>query len=177
MGKISLKHVKVFLIMLICYSPTASYLELFSSMDFFSVNDNELSAVNWYLSNSNNKNLLILEFGWNPVFGYYDYPYEQKNSSLPLTKTQYYLTFNNTLINPDNHIDENGTNILKNLKVRYNTDVFILLTKNYLTTSDLEFYGELTKAQYELYFSLDYLNKIFSVKSENGDSLPYYWVI
>jgi hypothetical protein len=177
MGKVSLRHVKVFLIMLICYSPTASYLELFSSMDFFSVSNNELSAVNWYLDNSDNKNTLILEFGWNPVFGYYDYPYEEKNSTLPLTKTQYYLTFNNILINPDNHIDENGTNILKNLKRSYNTDVFILLTKNYLTTSDLEFYGELTEAQYEKYYSLDYLNRIFSVKSENGDSLPYYWVI
>jgi hypothetical protein len=177
MGKMNLKHVKIFLITLICYSPTASYLELFSSMDFFSVNDNELSAVNWYLDNSDNKNTLILEFGWNPVFGFYDYPYEEKNSSLPLTKTQYYVTFNNMLINPDNHIDENGTNILKNLKASYNTDVFILLTKNYLTTSDLEFYGELTEAQYEMYYSLDYLNRIFSVKSENGDSLPYYWVI
>ncbi|MFX0077303.1 MAG: hypothetical protein ACFE96_17820 [Candidatus Hermodarchaeota archaeon] len=177
MGKIRLKYVKVFLIMLICYSSTTSYLELFSSMDFFSVNKNELSAVNWYLNNSDNKNTLILEFGWNPVFGYYDFPYEEKNSSLPLTKTQFYLTFNNVLINPDNHIDENGTNILKELKRNYNTDVYILLTKNYLTTSDLEFYGELTEEQYELYYSLDYLNRIFSVKSENGDSLPYYWVI
>jgi hypothetical protein len=176
-GKINLKHVKIFFIMFICYSPTASYLELFTSMDFFSVNKNELSAVNWYLDNSDNKNTLILEFGWNPVFGYYDYPYEEKNSSLPLTKTQYYLTFNNILINPDNHIDENGTNVLKNLKKSRNTDVYILLTKNYLTTSDLEFYGELTEAQYEKYYSLDYLNRIFSVKSENGDSLPYYWVI
>ena len=177
MGKIKLKNVKIFLIVLVCYSSTATYLELFSSIDFFSVNNNELSAVEWYLDNSDNKNTLLLEFGWNPVFGFYDYPYEDKNSSLPLTTTQYYITFNNTLIIPENHIDENGINILKELKKSRNTDVFILLTKNYLTTNEMEFYGELSEEQYEMYYSLNYLNRIFSVKSENGDSLPYYWVI
>ena len=177
MGKIKLRHVKIFLIVLICYSSIASYLELFSSIDFFSVNNNELSAVDWYLDNSDNKNTLILEFGWNPVYLYYDYPFEDGNISLPLTRTQYYITFNNTLIIPENHIDENGTNLLKDLKTRSNSDVFILLSKNYLTTSELEFYGELTEEQYEMYYSLKYLNRIFSVKSENGNSLPYYWVI
>jgi hypothetical protein len=177
MGKIKLRHVKIFLIFLTCYSSTVSYLELFSSIDFFSVNNNELAAVGWYLDNSDNKNTLVLEFGWNPVYVFYDYPYDDKNSSLPLTITQNYVTFNNDLIIPDNHIDENGTNILVELKAKYNTDVFILLTKNYLTTSEMEFYGELTQEQYEMYYSLDYLNMIFSVKSENGNSLPYYWVI
>lgn len=177
MGKINLRHVKIFLIVLVFYSSTTSYLEFFSSLDFFSVNNNELSAVNWYIDNTDNKNTLILEFGWNPVFGFYDYPYDEKNSSIPLTKTQYYITFNNTLINPENHIDENGINILQNLKTSQNTDVFILLTRYYLTTNEMEFYGELTEEQYEMYYSLDYLDRIFSVKSENGDSLPYYWVI
>jgi len=177
MEKINLRHIKIFLIVLICYSSTVSYLELFSSIDFFSVNNNELSAVDWYLDNSDNKNTLILEFGWNPVFGFFDYPYDAENSSLPLSITQNYVTFNNSLINPENHIDENGTNILVALKARYNTDVFILLTKNYLTTSEMEFYGGLTEEQYEMYYSLDYLNRVFSVKSENGDCLPYYWVI
>jgi len=177
MGKINLRHIKIFLIVLTCYSSTVSYLELFSSLDFFSVNNNELSAVDWYLDNSDNKNTLLLEFGWNPVYVFYDYPYDDKNSSLPLTITQNYVTFNNNLIIPDNHIDENGTNVLVDLKARYNTDVFILLTKNYLTTSEMEFYGELTEEQYEMYYSLKYLNRIFSVKSENGNSIPYYWVI
>jgi len=177
MGKMKIRYVKMFLIILICYSSTASYLELLSSIDFFSVNNNELSAVGWYLDNSDNKNTLIIEFGWNPVFGFYDYPYEEKNSSLPLTETQYYVTFNNILIIPDNHIDENGTNVLKSLKTSRKTDVFILLTKNYLTTTEMEFYGELTEEQYEMYYSLDYLNRVFSVKDENGNSLPYYWVI
>ncbi|MFX1446903.1 MAG: hypothetical protein ACFFCG_02065 [Promethearchaeota archaeon] len=177
MGKIKLRYVKIFLIVLICYSSTASYLEFFSSIDFFSVNKNELSAVNWYLDNSDNKNTLILEFGWNPVYFYYDYQFEDENSSLSLTRTQYYITFSNSLIIPDNHIDENGTNVLKDLKTSYDTDVFILLSKNYLTPNELEFYGELTEEQYAMYFSLKYLNRIFSVKSENGNSLPYYWVI
>ncbi|MFX0049344.1 MAG: hypothetical protein ACFE8G_14470, partial [Candidatus Hermodarchaeota archaeon] len=108
---------------------------------------------------------------------YYDYQFEDENSSLSLTRTQYYITFSNSLIIPDNHIDENGTNVLKDLKTSYDTDVFILLSKNYLTPNELEFYGELTEEQYAMYFSLKYLNRIFSVKSENGNSLPYYWVI
>jgi len=177
MGKIKLRHVKIFLIVLTCYSSTASYLELFSSIDFFSVNNNELTAVDWYLDNSDNKNTLVLEFGWNPVYVFYDYPYDDKNSSLPFAITQNFISFSNNIIIPDNHIDENGTNVLVELKARYNTDVFILLTKNYLTTNEMEFYGELTEEQYEMYYSLNYLNRIFSVKSENGNSLPYYWVI
>lgn len=131
----------------------------------------------WYLQNSDDKNVLVLEFGWNPVFVYYDYPYDEKNSSLPLTTTQYYITFNSSIINPDNHIDEHGNNVLKDLKKNYNADIFILLTKNYLTTTQIGYFGELTEEQVEKYYSLNYLNRIFSVKSENGDSTPYYWVI
>jgi hypothetical protein len=152
-------------------------MELFSSLDFFSINNNELTAVQWYLQNSDDRNLLVLEFGWNPVFLYYDYPYEEKNSSLSITTTQDFITFNNILIVPDNHFYDNGTNVLKELKEDRNMEVFILLTKNYLTTSEMEFFGELTEEQYESYYSLNYLNRIFSVNKENGESLPYYWVI
>ena len=176
-SKINSVQVKSFLIIFVCYSSTTSLLEFYTSLDFYSVNNNELSAVNWYVDYSDNKNVLVMEFGWNPVFVYYDYPYDEKNSSLPLTTTQYYITFNNSIINPDNHIDENGTNVLKELKKNYNTDIFLLLTKTYLTSTQMGFFGELTEEQVEMYYSLNYLNRIFSVKSENGDSMPYYWVI
>ncbi len=176
-SKINSVQVKSFLIIFVCYSSTTSLLEFYTSLDFYSVNNNELSAVNWYVDYSDNKNVLVIEFGWNPVFVYYDYPYDEKNSSLPLTTTQYYITFNNSIINPDNHIDENGTNVLKELKKNYNTDIFLLLTKTYLTSTQMGFFGELTEEQVEMYYSLNYLNRIFSVKSENGDSMPYYWVI
>ena len=176
-GKINKLQIKLFFLIFVSFSSTVSYMELFSSIDFFSINNNELTAVQWYLLNSDDRNLLVLEFGWNPVFLYYDYPYEAKNSSLPMTTTQDFITINNNLIIPENHFDDNGTNILKELKEQKNTDVFILLTKNYLTTSQIEFFGELTEEQYESYYSLDYLNRIFSVKNENGESLPYYWVI
>ena len=176
-SKINSVQVKSFLIIFVCYSSTTSLLEFYTSLDFYSVNNNELSAVNWYVDYSDNKNVLVMEFGWNPVFVYYDYPYDEKNSSLPLTTTQYYITFNNSIINPDNHIDENGTNVLKELKKNYNTDIFLLLTKTYLTFTQMGFFGELTEEQVEMYYSLNYLNRIFSVKSENGDSMPYYWVI
>ena len=176
-GKIKKLQIKLFFLFFVSFSATASYLELFSSLDFFSINNNELTAVQWYLQNSDDRNLLVLEFGWNPVFLYYDYPYEEKNSSLPMTTTQDFITFNNILIVPDNHFYDNGTNVLKELKEHRNMEVFILLTKNYLTTSQMEFFGELTEEQYESYYSLNYLNRIFSVKKENGESLPYYWVI
>jgi len=176
-GKIKKLQIKIFLLFFVSYSSTASYIELFSSIDFYSINTNELTAVQWYLQNSDDRNLLVLEFGWNPVFVYYDYPYEQKNSSLPITTTQDFITFNNILIVPENHINENGTNILRELKEQRNMDVYILVTKNYLTTFQMEFFGELTDEQFENYYTLDYLNRIFSVKKENGESLPYYWVI
>jgi len=176
-GKIKKLQIKLFFLFFVSFSATASYLELFSSLDFFSINNNELTAVQWYLQNSDDRNLLVLEFGWNPVFLYYDYPYEEKNSSLPIATTQDFMTFNNILIVPDNHFYDNGTNILQELKEHKNMDVYILLTKNYLTTGEMEFFGELTEEQYESYYSLNYLNRIFSVKKENGESLPYYWVI
>ena len=176
-GKIKKLQIKLFFLFFVSFSATASYLELFSSIDFFSINNNELTAVQWYLQNSDDRNLLVLEFGWNPVFLYYDYPYEEKNSSLPMTTTQDFITFNNILIVPDNHFYENGTNVLQELKEHRNMDIYILLTKNYLTTGEMEFFGELTEEQYDSYYSLNYLNRIFSVKKENGESLPYYWVI
>ncbi len=176
-GKIKKLQIKFFFLFFVSYSSTVSYLELFSSIDFYSINNNELTAVQWYLQNSDNRNLLVLEFGWSPVFVYFDYPYEEKNSSLPITTTQDFFTFNNILIVPENHINENGTNILRELKEQRNMDVYILLTKNYLTTFQMEFFGELTDEQFENYYTLDYLNRIFSVKYVNGESLPYYWVI
>jgi len=176
-GKIRKLQIKLFFLFFVCFSATATYLELFSSIDFFSINNNELTAVHWYLQNSEDKNLLVVEFGWYPVFLYYDYPYEEKNSSLPIATTQDFITFNNILIVPDNHFYDNGTNVLQELKEHKNMDVYILLTKNYLTTGEMEFFGELTEEQYESYYSLNYLNRIFSVKKENGESLPYYWVI
>ncbi|MBY9016146.1 MAG: hypothetical protein KGD68_10675 [Candidatus Lokiarchaeota archaeon] len=176
-GKIKKLQIKIFFLFFVSYSSTASYIELFSSIDFYSINNNELTAVQWYLQNSDNRNLLVVEFGWSVVFLYYDYPYEEKNSSLPITTTQDFITFNNILIIPENHFDDNGTNILRELKENRNMDVYILLTKNYLTTSEMEFFGELTEEQYEKYYTLDYLDRIFSVKYENGESLPYYWVI
>ncbi|MHA1508098.1 MAG: hypothetical protein ACTSO6_05275, partial [Promethearchaeota archaeon] len=176
-GKIKKLQIKLFFLFFVSFSATTSYLELFSSIDFFSINNNELTAVHWYLQNSDDRNLLIVEFGWFPVFLYYDYPYEDKNSSLSIGTTQDFITINNILIIPDNHLYDNGTNVLKELKEQRNKDVYILLTKNYLTTSEMEFYGELTEEQYESYYTLEYLNRIFSVKYENGESLPYYWVI
>ncbi|MBY9008377.1 MAG: hypothetical protein KGD74_00765 [Candidatus Lokiarchaeota archaeon] len=176
-GKIKKLQIKLFLLFFVSFSSTTSYLMQFSYIDFYSINDNELTAVQWYLQNTDDRNLLVVEFGWNPVFLYYDYPYEEKNSSLPITTTQDFITFNNTLIVPDNHFYDNGTNILRELKEHKNTDIYILLTKYFLTTNQFEFFGELTEEQYESYYSLDYLNRIFSVKKENGESLPYYWVI
>jgi len=176
-GKIKKLQIKIFFLFFVSFSATSSYLMQFSYIDFYSINNNELTAVQWYLQNSDDRNLLVIEFGWSPVFLYYDYPYEEKNSSLPITTTQDFITFNNILIVPDNHFYDNGTNILRELKEHKNLDVFILLTKYYLTTSQMEFFGELTEEQYESYYQLDYLNRIFSVKKENGESLPYYWVI
>ncbi|MFW9949148.1 MAG: hypothetical protein ACFFKA_03355, partial [Candidatus Thorarchaeota archaeon] len=176
-GKIKSLQIKLFLIFLVSFSSITYNIEFFWSLDFYSVNNNELNAVKWYVNSTEDKGVLIIEFGWNPAFAYYDYPFNEGNNSKGLISTQYYITYNSTLIYPENHINENGTNILQQLKNEYQADVYILLSNWFLSIDDLNAFGRLSEEQINQYYSLPYLNRIYSVKSENGGEVPYYWVI
>ena len=80
-------------------------------------------------------------------------------------------------MHPDNHFLSNGTNILSKMKKKTEMNIYLLLPDNYLLSSGSSFFGQLTPEEIEQYYNLNYLNRIFSAKSENGDAMPVYWVI
>ncbi len=107
---------------------------------------------------------------------YYDYPFEDKNKNLTLESIHYFLIVDNQFSHPNLHIS-NGSNILKNLKSSYNTDVILILPKDYYSPFSLRFFDQLSEEEIEAYYSLEYLNRICSTKGENGEETSYYWVI
>jgi len=72
---------------------------------------------------------------------------------------------------------QNGTNILIELKSDLENDVYLIVTEEYLLLSNLALFGSLTSEEMEMYYSLNYLNKIVSSKAENENEIPIYWVI
>jgi len=80
-------------------------------------------------------------------------------------------------MHPNNHILSNGINILTEMKKDTEMDIYLLLSDYYLITSGSSLFGELTPEEIEVYYNLNYLNRIFSAKSENGENTPIYWVI
>jgi hypothetical protein len=81
-------------------------------------------------------------------------------------------------MHPDNHITSDGKNILKELKQNSKSgNVYLILTNRYLIVEGNVFFGELTTAEIEQYYELNYLNRIFTSVSETGEELPIYWVI
>ena len=72
---------------------------------------------------------------------------------------------------------QNGSNILIELKSDLENDVYLIVTDEYLLLSSLSLFGSLTSEEMEMYYSLNYLNKIFSSKAENENEIPIYWVI
>lgn len=167
---------KSFMIFIITFSLFATYFEIYSSIDFYSLKRREVSTVQWYSNYTSNQNVIIAEFGWGPIFIYYDYPFDESNATRPLNSTIFFLTVSEDYLNPRLHI-QNGTNILVELKNDSGKDVFLIVTDNYLLVSGLELFDQLTSEEVEMYYNLTYLNRICVSKSEDGGSTPYYWVI
>jgi hypothetical protein len=168
--------IKFLLILIASFSSTATYLEFSSSVEFFSLTRREVSTVQWYSNYTSNQNVVIAEFGWSSIFIYYDYPFNEKNITLPLNSIIKFYTASNDYLNPQYHF-QNGTNTLKALKKNSGKDVFLILVDNYLLVSGFELFGQLTTEEIELYYNLTYLNRICVSKGKNGMITPYYWVI
>ena len=166
--------VKFLIISFIVFSIITTYIEEKSYFETFSLNNRELSNIKWYGDYSDDKNLLILEFGWEYPIIYYDYPY--KNENIKPFKLFYYLFASEEYMNPDSHINQDGTNILKVLKKNYGTDVFLILTDEFVSLSGWARFEGLTKKQIKEYYNLSYLNRICSTKNINGVDEPIYWV-
>ncbi|NHJ24573.1 MAG: hypothetical protein EAX89_08360 [Candidatus Lokiarchaeota archaeon] len=177
-GNLRTLKVKILLFSLITFSLFATFTEEMNSIEIFSLKNREISSIQWYSNYSSEENIIIGEYGWNYVFIYYDYPFTEYNRNKPFNSIFEFIPVNDTLLHPNNHINSEGKNILTELKHDSNgTDIFLILTDYYLLVEGSTLFNQLTEQEIELYYSLPYLNRIYSVKSENGDEIPYYWVI
>ncbi len=167
---------KIFLIFVVIFSIYTQNLFDSTSIDIFCLKEREVNSIQWYSNYTSNETVIISKFGWYAIFIYYDYPFEDKNKELPLESIHNFLLVDNQLVHPDLHIS-NGSNVLKNLKLEYNTDVILVLPEEYYSPFSWTFFDQLTTEEIEAYYNLDYLNRIFSAKGEYGEDLPYYWVI
>ena len=167
---------KIFLISVIIFSVYTQNVFDSTNIDIFNLREREVNSIQWYSNFTSNKNVIITPFGWYAIFIYYDYPFGDKNKELPLKSFHYFLTVDYELVHPSMHII-NGSNILKNLKSSYNTEVILVLPNDYYLPYSWQFFDHLSEEEIESYYNLDYLNKIFSAKGENGEETPYYWVI
>ena len=167
---------KIFIGFIVSYSLIASFIDLNNSVNFFSLKNYEVNAIEWYSNYSSNKNVIIAEYGWEHVFVYYDYPFG--NTSLSFKEIFVYIYDNNQYMDPGNHILKNGTNVLTQLKKQNpGSNVYLFLSSYYLLPSGSSLFGRLTNEQVAAYYNLNYLDRIFSVKLETGEDLPIYWVI
>ncbi|MFX1380669.1 MAG: hypothetical protein ACFFA4_16420 [Promethearchaeota archaeon] len=169
-------RIKIFMIFIVSFSLIATNLEMYSSIEFYSVKRREVGSIQWYSDYSPYHNVVIGEFGWSSIIIYYDYPFEDNNASLPLNSVMVFLSASNEFLNPNFHI-QNNTNILVDLKKDLEKDVYVILTNSYLLISSLELFGRLTQEEMEMYYTLNYLNKVCSTKTVDGIEVPLYWVI
>lgn len=175
--KIERQKIKLFFIIFITFSLFSSYTHEFFTVDEVSLKEQELSTIKWFVDNNDKKSVIITEFGFNNIFIYYDYPYNNNNYELQSYEIHYFLKHDLNLFPPDNHLNKTGDNILQELKKQYKSDVYITLDNQYYLYAEWEVYGRLTNEQIEKYYSLSYLNKIYSSKNKFGKENPLYWVI
>ena len=176
--KIERQKIKLFFIIFITFSLFSSYTYEFFTVDEVSLKEQELSTIKWFVDNNDKKSVIVTEFGFNNIFIYYDYPYNNNNNyELQSYEIHYFLRHDLNLFPPDNHLNKTGDNILQELKKQYKSDVYITLDNQYYLYAEWEVYGWLTNEQIEKYYSLSYLNKIYSAKNKFGEENPLYWVI
>ncbi|MFX0026993.1 MAG: hypothetical protein ACFE8M_11335 [Candidatus Hermodarchaeota archaeon] len=168
---------KTFLLSIVVFSLFFNFSQIFVLSDFLQIDKQEWKLLRNYMTYTSDKNVIIMEFGWSNVFLFYEFPYEENNQSLIDVDFEIFILATRENIFPENHIDENGTNILKELKKEYNTDVCLIISEFFPLFGSLDMNAYLTKEDYEAYYNLYYLNRIFSSKGDYGNDKPCYWVI
>ncbi|MHA1147615.1 MAG: hypothetical protein ACTSR8_05170 [Promethearchaeota archaeon] len=170
-------NIKLFLILFLSFSMTSSLYYEFLIVDEFNIQKRDNSLIKWYSENTDNPNSIYTKFGWQFVFIYNDYPYEDKSSAPNIYDTQNFISFREDLFPPDNHYDDDGNNRLQEIKNETNNDVYILLDDFYIKNDGYETYGHLTEEEKQEYYELTYLNKVASSRSEDGTERALFWVI
>lgn len=172
MNLINSKGTKIFLFSIIIFSLITTMM----LVNYFSdLKKREKALINQFSEYNSGKKVILTEFGFHHAFNYYEYPYGNLNVSIEAEHIHFYIYLNeNNVLNPENHFTENYTNILKQLKKEYETDVYLLLLERF-TTSILQ--RDISDEIIEEYYSLPYLDRICSSKAISGEDKPLYWVI
>ena len=176
-GSIRAIKLKMLILFIVCFSLFSTYFYESVAFEVFNLKRRDVSNIRWYSRYTSDRNVIISEFGWKHVFKYYDYPFDNKSEALLYNETDFFLKYDIDLFPPENHFDENGTNILQEIKDEYNTDVYITFDGIYIINKGFELFGQLTDEEEEIYYTLDYLNKICSSMTQNGEETPIFWVI
>ena len=169
---------KVFILFIITFSLFTTYFHEFETVQYVSLTRRQAGGAEWYSEHTEDKNVIITEFGYNYMFMYYDYPYNEKDEDLRGRHIHYFVDArDDDLFQPDEHIDDDGNNTLKEIKEEEETDVVLTIDDQYFLNDGWDTYGYLDEEDIEEYYELEYLNRIYSAKSEDGTSNPYYCVI
>ncbi len=75
------------------------------------------------------------------------------------------------------YFNETGDNILQQLKKKNNSDVYITLDDFFYLNTGWKVYRRLNQEEFERFYHLLYLNKIYSAKNEFGRENPLYRII
>ncbi|KON28823.1 hypothetical protein AC481_00190 [miscellaneous Crenarchaeota group archaeon SMTZ-80] len=170
------RRYKIFLIFIVSFSIFSSSLFDSTSNNIFFLREREVNSIEWYSNHTSNEKVIFSKFGWYAIFVFYDYPFEDKNEELELESIHYFLIIESVYMHPSSHIT-NGTNRLKELKSFYNREVILILPKSFYSPFSWQFFDQISEEEIEIYYNLKYLNRILCTKGENGDEIPYYWVI
>ncbi len=177
LNSIQFLHIKLVILLVITFSLFTTYFNEFVSIEIFNMKHREVSTLQWYSNNTSNENIIFSEFGWGYVIDYYDYPFYDKDEALLYNGSIYILPSKIDLFPPKNHINESGINLLRYFKEKYNSDVYLIFENDYVIDKGFNLFGHLTPEETEEYYTLNYLNKICSSKTENGIEVPLFWVI
>jgi len=172
-GSINTKRTKYFITFLIAFSLITTYTHEYFTVQYVSLTKRQVGGAVWYSKHTEDKNVIITEFGFSYMFMYYDYPYNEGDTDVRGRHIHIFIDGrNDDLFEPDEHEDE-----LKEIKEEEETDVVITPDDRYYDNDGWDTYGYVDEEEEEEYYKAKYLNRIYSAKSEDGTSNPYYWVI
>lgn len=171
------KKIKRFLSFLIVFSLITTYTHEFYTVQYVSLTRRQVGAAKWYSEHTDDDHVIITEFGFNYMFMYYDYPYSEKDTDLRGRDIHEFIDARKEdYFQPEEQTDEEDGDELQELKEDNETDVVITPDDQYYLNDDWETYGYLDEEDWEAYYDANYLNKIYSAKSESGKETSYYWV-
>ncbi len=177
-NSITKRRTKYFISFLIIFSLSTSYTHEFFTVQYVSLNKRQVGGAIWYSKHTEDKNVIITEFGFNYMFMYYDYPYSEGDTDLRGRHIHKFIDAReDDLFQPEEQTDEVDGDELKEIKEEEETDVVLTPDDQYYKNDGWDTYGYLDEEDKEEYYEAHYLNRIYSARSEDGEENAYYWVV